>query len=268
MGCGNDFLLFDTRYQDFPHTHTDLMKRLCHRHYGIGADGILLLESSARADVRMRIFNADGSEAEMCGNGIRCFVAWLQHLGFNQSVYSIETMHRIITAQVKDSLIYVDMGVPQDLQWELDINFLDQSVKGHYLNTGVPHVVVLVDQLENVDVNHWGAALRHHVMWKPQGVNANFVQILSKQKIKVRTFERGVEKETLACGTGATAAALVVAYLENWDAPIQVETHSKENLTISFMRTDQSFSKVEMAGSAFQVFEGKVDLNQWDFCVN
>jgi len=260
VGSGNDFVLFDNRNRKFPYFHPHLVKKLCHRQLGIGADGIILLECSAKADVRMRIFNPNGSEAEMCGNGVRCFVAWLQTLGFTRPLYTIETMHRILSTKWENSVVFVDMGAPQDIRWNRTIEFLDQKLIAHHLNTGVPHLVIFVDQVRSVDVELWGETIRNHPMWAPHGVNVNFVQVLSEQKIKIRTFERGVEAETLSCGTGATAGALATAYLENFSEPIIVETKSGEELTITFAREDQTFSKVGMTGSAYCVFNGELDL--------
>ena len=263
VGCGNDFILFDNQDLNFPHTNLKLIQKLCCRHWGIGADGILLLEPSLQADARMRIFNADGSEAEMCGNGIRCFAARLHALNVNQSSFCIETMHRLIKVHIKNSHIYVEMGAPQNIRWNQKIKCLDRIVEVDYLDTGVPHIVLFVDQIEKVDMSLLGPTLRNHEAWGAKGANVNFVQVLPNNQIKLRTYERGIEGETLACGTGATAAALSTAYKKKMSPPITVKTKLNEKLVISFLLKNQVFSEVEMAGSVQSVFKGEIHLTNF-----
>lgn len=264
VGCGNDFILFDNRQGHFPITQPYLFTKLCHRQFGIGADGVILLEPAEKADFRMRIFNPDNTEAEMCGNGVRCFVKWLISIGLKKSLYSIETKHRLIQASAAETSVKVDMGVPKDEKWNLSLKFLDQQATVHFLNTGVPHAVVFVADVNAIDIQQWGFALRKHAMWQPNGTNVNFVQILSPNKIKVRTYERGVEGETLACGTGSTAAALAAAKQYNISSPIIVETQSKEELIIDFALENEGFSHVSMTGPAHFIFSGEVDLNSFN----
>ncbi len=267
-GCGNDFILIDNRLGEFPVNLPNIFSKLCHRHFGIGADGVILLESSQSADCRMRIFNADNSEAEMCGNGVRCFVKWIETIGCKKPYYIIDTMHRKIKASIKDSFVQVEMGIPKDLRWNIPIEFRDQNLVGHYLNTGVPHVVIFVENVDEIDVNSWGAAVRNHSNWGEQGANVNFVQFISNQKIKARTYERGVEGETLACGTGATASALAADYvygIHQISNPVRmmVETRSKENLFIEFSGKEEEFSNVSMSGPAQGIYRGEVDLDSF-----
>lgn len=261
VGCGNDFVLIDNRSGLFPFNLPNVFSKLCHRQFGIGADGVILLESSLNADCRMRIFNPDNSEAEMCGNGLRCFVKWIETIGYKKNSYLIDTMHRQINASIQGASVYAEMGLPKDVKWNIPIKFLDREVIGHYLNTGVPHVVIFVENVDEIDINTWGAAVRSHSFWGAQGTNVNFVQCISKHKIKIRTYERGVEAETLACGTGATASALAAVSLHQLSNPISVETRSKEILRIDFIRQEDAFSHVSMSGPAQSTYCGEVDLD-------
>lgn len=255
-GCGNDFILFDNRNRQFPHSDPLLFSRLCHRQLGIGADGIILLESSEIGDCRMRIFNPDGSEAHMCGNGLRCFVKWIKTLGYNQNDFRIETKQALLRASCVGRDVSVSMHGPTEVQWDCKIDFQGKVSSLHRLNTGVPHVVIFDDQIDKIDLKSWGPKLRHS-----HESNVNFVQLLADGKLKIRTFERGVEAETLACGTGATAAALAGAYQYGLKGPVTVETLSKEHLEIDFLFDGRQFSEVTMTGPAICTFTGEVELN-------
>lgn len=256
VGCGNDFIFFDNRSGQFPLKQPALFSKLCHRQFGIGADGVILLESSPSADCRMRIFNPDNSEAEMCGNGLRCFIRWIKTLGFEQPLYTIETMQRLIKAAINGNNVSVDMGLPKDVRWNLPVKFLDQQLLGHFMNTGVPHLVIFVQNVDDLDLNAWGPAIQSLPDWKPDGTNVNFAEIISGNRIKLRTYERGVGGETLACGTGATAAALVAASMHRMPSPMTVEVRSKEILTI-----ECSDEQVKMIGPAHCTYCGQIDLS-------
>lgn len=259
VGCGNDFILFDNRLQTFP-TFPSLIQRLCQRQNGIGADGLLLLENSTKADFRLRIFNADGSEAEMCGNGLRCFVKWLIHLGFQSPLYHIEVMQDILTAKQTDNAICIHMGSPQSVQWDISLRFEHQFLRIHSLNIGVPHAVLFFEDIENINLLKLGAYIRNYSLWAPKGTNLTVVQKMDHQKLKIRTYERGVEGETLACGTGAAAAALSAARQNGFSSPIMIQTRSGEELKIEFSFENQKFSNVTLTGSAECTFRGEVDL--------
>lgn len=260
VGCGNDFILLDNRLGDFPKDCPTIFSKLCHRQFGIGADGIIMLETSSQADCRMRIFNSDNSEAEMCGNGLRCFVKWIETLGYKKSHYLIETLYQPLLASIEDSLIQIEMGVPKETIWRIPLEFLGQSKEVHFLNTGVPHAILFVPDVESVPISAWGPAVRNHAQWDKQGANVNFVQCLSRQKLKIRTYERGVEGETLACGTGAVASALAAHYCFNANGPIYVETRSKEILEIDFSKDAGQLTSVRMKGPAQHVYDGEFDL--------
>lgn len=261
VGCGNDFIFFDNRSPFFPLENRPLIQKLCHRQQGIGADGIILLEQSSIADYRMRIFNADGTEAEMCGNGIRCLMRFLEHLGHLGPTYNIETSQRIIQLSHQGPHITAQIGVPSNIKLNIPIQYKEKQLSGHFLNTGVPHLVFFVDDIETIDLATFGPFMRHHSLFNPHGTNVNLAQILSPFLLKVRTYERGVEAETLACGTGAAAVALAAHYLYQQNSPISVETRLKERLTISFKNDTQgNVSEVNMAGPAFCSFQGTVYL--------
>lgn len=260
VACGNDFILFDNREENFPASPT-LIRQLCHRHYGIGADGVLLLENSRQADYRMRIFNSDGSEAEMCGNGLRCFAKWLISLGFPLPPYRIELVKDVLIVSQIQEAICIEMGHLQHVEWNISLSFGDQLLLVHHLYVGVPHAILFVKDITSIDCVGLGMFIRHHPRWQPRGTNVTFVQQLTPQKIKIRTYERGVEGETLACGTGATAAALATAYHYSSNSPITVQTQSSEELTVDFSFHHQEFSQITLTGLAQQIFIGETTLH-------
>lgn len=261
VGCGNDFILFDNRQRDFP-LCPPLIQQLCQRQLGIGADGLILLENTTKleADFRFRIFNSDGCEAEMCGNGIRCFVKWLTNLGLHQASYRIETMQNILKASQIEQNICVEMGSPRNIQWDIPLRFDDQFLRVHYLNIGVPHVILFTENIEDINFLDLGPYIRNHSLWSPRGTNVTVVQKKEgqRQRLKVRTYERGIEGETLACGTGATAAALAAARHYQISSPVCVETRLGEELKIEFTCENQKFSQVTLTGAAKYMFEGKI----------
>lgn len=263
-GCGNDFLLFDNRFQLFPAGNKALIARLCHRQRGVGADGIILLENSLTADFKMRIFNSDGSEAEMCGNGIRCLMKFIQELGFADEKYVVETMNERIPLFHENDEISVKMPSPTEISWSTPLSLNGNTWKIHFLNTGVPHAVIFVGDVLEVDLETIAPKIRFHPQFAPKGTNVNFVALHThSQKIFLRTYERGVEQETLACGTGAVASAIAAAKIHGITSPIHVQTKSQECLKIAFHQDAESvFSNIIMTGPATFVFSGKIDLNR------
>lgn len=264
-GCGNDFILFDNRQKNFPISHPGLIQRLCHRQLGVGADGILLLEPSLnpQADYCMRIFNSDGTEAEMCGNGLRCFIKWLETCGLKGPNYCIEVMHQLYKGSLVDAQVCIDMKNPSEGQWNIPLSFKEKFFQAHFLCTGVPHVVIFVDHIDQVNLHELGPYLRYHPLWQPQGTNVTCVEQIEPQRLKVRTYERGVEAETLACGTGAVAAALAVAYQNHLaKSPLLLETKLGEELSVGFVRQQNLFSHITLTGPAQAIFEGEIDLKQ------
>lgn len=244
-GAGNSFCFFDGRNIDFP---VEEVSSICRQE---GVDGVIVLENSGNtSDIKMRIFNPDHSEAEMCGNGLRCFVGFLSHLGLTKKKYSIETAGGNYLAWQEGKNVRIVWHPPSNFRWSLDDNL-------HFLNTGVPHAVVFVDELESVDVLAKGRFYRYHPYFSPSGANVNFVKVHSKNHISIRTYERGVERETLACGTGAVASALAAAKNFSLTSPIEVSVASKEKITIYF---NESFDAIEMSGPISFIKDGEMRL--------
>lgn len=266
-GCGNDFLLIDNRDLSFPSSEKKLIQRLCHRPEGVGADGIVLLETSQVADFKMRIFNADGSEAEMCGNGLRCLKQFIREQGIYQSPLSIETMQRILQVEMSHDHVKASMGNPSSIKLGINLSVESTNYIVHYLDTGVPHIIHFVDDVESVEVNALGSKLRFHPLFAPKGANANFAQITGPSSLRLRTYERGVEQETLACGTGATAAAIISSILHQLIAPVRVETRSGQSLTIDFsIDENNQITNVTQSGPATYHFKGSFALSKEDLC--
>jgi len=259
-GAGNDFILLDNRAGDIQLDPTQIA-RLCDRHRGIGADGILLLEKASNgADFRMRYFNADGGEAEMCGNGARCLMRFANKVAGAQEKISFETPVGVISAELLGDLVTLHMTQPTDLQLNMKIPVVDENKTVHFINSGVPHVVIPVARIDDVDVRREGSAIRHHKMFSPNGTNVNFIERRGAKKIAIRTYERGVENETLACGTGIVAGALIFAATENASAPITVSARGGDELQVGFEKSDNAFRNVTLTGPAEFVFEGTVEI--------
>ena len=262
-GAGNDFILFDNRTGDID-LDRDQIAQLCDRHRGIGADGVLLLENSTNgADFRMRYFNADGGEAEMCGNGARCFARFANKVGGQKAKLSFETPAGVISAEVKGDLVTLRMTDPTDVRLDIDLPMAGEKTSVHFVNTGVPHVVIPVAKIDDADVQRDGAAIRHHKMFSPNGTNVNFIERHGPNKIAIRTYERGVEDETLACGTGIVASALIFAASEKSSSPITVLARGGDELQVGFEKVDGSFRNVTLTGPAEFVFQGEIDLTSF-----
>jgi diaminopimelate epimerase len=266
-GAGNDFIIVDNR--DLALTSeldSDTIAALCDRHRGIGADGLLAVEPAQKgADFRFRYYNADGGEAEMCGNGARCFGRFIAHLGeIVLKKVTFETMVGTLAAEMIGDDVRIAMSDPTDLKINLDTRISGIAGALHFVNTGVPHVVTFVKDaaaLDELDVYHQGSAIRNHPAFSPAGTNANFVTVLEPSHISIRTFERGVEEETLACGTGMVASALVHHLLTGAPSPIKVDVEGGDTLEIGFERSaDNHFQNVTLTGPADFVFEGEIDI--------
>src|SRR5881398_3204781 len=247
-GAGNDFVLIDNRAGEV-HLDRGQIARLCDRHRGIGADGILLLEEAANgADFRMRYFNSDGGEAEMCGNGARCFARFANKIAGAQEKISFETPAGVIAAELTGDLVTLHMTEPTDLRLNVMLRVGDENKTVHLVNSGVPHIVIPVQDLDDVDVQREGAAIRYHEMVSPKGANVNFIKKRGARQIAVRTYERGVENETLACGTGVVASALIFDATEKTDGPIGVLVRGGSELNVDFHRDSQRFTDVTLTG--------------------
>ncbi len=260
-GAGNDFVLLDNRAGKLQLSAEEIV-RICDRHRGVGADGILLLERATNgADFRMRYYNADGGEAEMCGNGARCFARFANRVAGPMTSLSFETPAGVIGAQLHGESVSLQMSEPENLRLNLEIPLEGEKLHGHFINSGVPHVVVPVSNLEGVDVKKVGARLRHHEMFAPKGANANFLEKRGPKAIAIRTYERGVEDETLACGTGVVASALIFAAIENQSGPISVLVRGGDTLQVSFSREGNAFTGVTLTGPADFVFDGTIQVH-------
>ena len=260
-GAGNDFILIDNRAGDI-HLNPSQIARLCDRHRGVGADGILLLENpSDHADFRMRYFNADGGEAEMCGNGARCFARFANKVTEAEGKISFETPAGVISAELVGDLVTLQMTEPTDLRLSIPLLIGAEKRIVHFINSSVPHVVVRVTQIGDVDVSREGSAIRRHEMFSPKGANVNFIEKRGADQIAVRTYERGVEDETLACGTGVVAGALVFAVTENAKGPITVIARGGDELRVGVDRIDKQFGNVTLTGPAEFAFEGTIELD-------
>ena len=259
-GAGNDFVMLDNRGGELQ-LRSQQIAQICDRHRGVGADGVLVLEPAANgADFRMRYYNADGGEAEMCGNGARCFARYADRVAGPMEKLSFETPAGVIGAELQGDLVRLEMSEPTGLRVAITIPLADGPIAAHFVNSGVPNVVVAVDDLEQVDVRGLGSAIRRAEMFEPKGTNANFLVQRGERQISIRTYERGVEDETLACGTGVVASALIYAAVQRVDGPIGVLVRGGSELQVDFEREGDQFKNVTLTGPAEFVFEGKIDL--------
>jgi diaminopimelate epimerase len=259
-GAGNDFVMLDNRLGDLQ-LAADQISRICDRHRGVGADGVLVLERAANgADFRMRYYNADGGEAEMCGNGARCFARYASRVAGPMEELSFETPAGVIGAELQGDLVRLQMSEPKEMRLGITIPLPDEEVAAHFVNSGVPHVVVLVDHLEKAEVRRLGSAVRRHELFAPKGTNVNFLHERGPRQIAIRTYERGVEDETLACGTGVVASALIFSAVKNVEGPIGVLVRGGNELQVGFEKAGHEFKNVTLTGPAEFVFEGTINI--------
>jgi diaminopimelate epimerase len=259
-GAGNDFVMIDNRAGDV-RLSAEQIAKICDRHRGVGADGILLIEPATNSsDFRMRYYNRDGGEAEMCGNGARCFARFAEKIAGTGKDLSFETPAGIITAHLHGELVTLNMSEPTDLQLNVTLAVGYETRNIYFINTGVPHVVVPVVNIEEVDVLREGAAIRRHEMFAPKGANVNFLERRSGNKIAIRTYERGVENETLACGTGVVASALIFGATEKTAGPIGVLVRGGNELSVDFRCGGERFTDVTLTGPAEFAFEGTIEI--------
>jgi diaminopimelate epimerase len=260
VASGNDFVVVDNR-RGVVKDALAFTREVCRLHQGAGADGVLLFENSKKANFKMRIINLDGSEAAACGNGFRCIALYAHDVLKYSSRMNFESGSGLIEAEVKDkSIIKVQLMKPRVFEMEGVIEVHKLKLHYAFLDTGVPHVVVFVKDLEKVDVFETGKALRNHARFQPFGTNVNFVEVRGKKEIAVRTYERGVENETLACGTGSTASAVVSVLKGLTELPVSVMTKSGEKLRIDMQKKDDEITKVFLEGKAQIVYKGEYYL--------
>ena len=271
QGSGNDFILIDNRderfYEFLEKTGLclkDFVVRVCERNRGVGADGLIIIENpeDPSNDFRWLFYNSDGSEAEMCGNGSRCAVRFCYEKGIVDEDVSFETLAGVIKAKVLESgkRVRVQLTKPSEPEKRV-ISVNGKQIEGVFINTGVPHFVVPVEDVNNIDVVSTGREIRFHDEFQPKGTNVNFISPSSENTIKIRTYERGVESETLACGTGATASAIVSHIMGITSGkPVMVHTRGGEILTIDF---DDEFKNVFLEGRVVKVFDGILSLDMF-----
>lgn len=251
-GCGNDFLLIDNRQENLPEFSPDLISQMCQPEKGTTIDGLIIVGSSKNADVSMKFYNCDGKEAEMCGNGVRCLMQYLrQKLSYPRTRCLLETKARDLLIRFEDDEIIVHMGPVQALEWNVELVCGKNSYLLQHINSGVPHVVVFVPDVDQIDVQEIGAFFRSHPHFGPAGTNVNFVTITSQsphRTAKIRTFERGVERETLACGTGVCATGYVLQKLYGFSSPIAFQTRSSEWLQVDFELQEGEIDNLTLRG--------------------
>jgi diaminopimelate epimerase len=260
-GAGNDFVMVDNR--DGSRTlSNDQIAHLCNRHRGIGADGLIALEGEPNMP-RMRYYNADGGEAEMCGNGARCFARYTARLtGLESGSLPFLTMAGPLTAELlPGERVRLRMSEPHSLQLAHALMIEGKDMEVHSLNTGVPHAVTFVTDLASVPVVAWGGAIRRHPRFAPAGTNANFAQVMDDGSLSIRTYERGVEEETLACGTGVVASALIYHLRSQVPSPIAVHVRGGDVLEVGFELENGHPSQVTLTGPADFVFEGTMTIS-------
>ncbi len=263
-GSGNDFILIDNRQglvQD--ESLEELIVGACRRRMSVGADGLILIEESRQADFRWRFYNADGSRAEMCGNGARCAARFAYLTGIAGRKLSFETDVGRVGAEVIENRVRIRMTDPNGLRMNQKLVLDEIALNYDFINTGVPHVVISVDINEHVDVVNTGRTIRNHPHFAPAGSNVNFIQPIDDHTISVRTYERGVEDETLACGTGCVAASLVMALRHDWVSPIHVKTRSGEMLQVYYQLADNNVKQVHLEGDARLIYEGRLWKEAW-----
>jgi diaminopimelate epimerase len=263
-GAGNDFVLIDDRDGKVPWEDHFLMAALAGRRTGIGCEGVILVQHSDKADFRMRFLNPDGTEVELCGNGSRCAAAFAHSIGASGTALTMETMCGLIDAQLSDSGVCVWMPEPSKKNYGIELKVGKMSVRGDFINTGVPHFVVQVPNISTVDVEGLGRALRLHPAFAPDGTNVDFVTFRAPNRMSMRTYERGVEAESGACGTGAVACAVVAVETQQFTLPANVKTPSGYDLTIDGDWRHRKCTGLTLSGPVKFVFTGEIDLDDLD----
>lgn len=258
-GAGNDFLVIDNRvYRLDDAAAARLAQRACPRRFGVGADGLLLLDDSPDAGFRMRYYNADGSRAAFCGNGARCLARFAYRRGVAGASMTFESDDGLHRAVIEGQTVRISMADPANVRLNRPLTGYARAKTVHTLNTGADHAVLLSGDLEAEDVENHGRELRYHPLFHPAGTNVNFVRRLDASAIAVRTYERGVEAETLSCGSGGVAAVVAMTLLEGLTPPIKVHTRSGETLTVDFRRGERGIAGVTLQGSAHFVYDGEL----------
>ena len=252
QGTGNDFIILDNRDRHYDGLSKEDVAFLCDRRFGIGGDGLMLLNTGEGVDFVMTYFNSDGRESTMCGNGGRCLVRFANHAGIEKELYRFLAIDGIHEARVEGKNVALKMN---------DVSSIDKREDASVLDTGSPHYVAAVKDIKNFEVFEKGKAIRYNEEFKREGININFVEALSPSQIFVRTYERGVEDETFSCGTGVTAAALVFGQEGSGTKEMEVKTLGGE-LKVRFTKTAEGYSDIWLIGPAEAVFQGNINLTR------
>ncbi len=252
QGAGNDFVIFDNRDGLFPKDNVALIRKICDRRFGVGGDGLMLLEDVEGFDFKMIYYNADGHPGSMCGNGGRCLVSFAHSLGLFDSQTLFQANGNRYTAHMSNDKVSLNM---------LDVNRLETSDGHVFLDTGSPHHVQFEENLKKLDVFSMGRKIRFGDPYSEEGTNVNFVEQVNDNTFKVRTYERGVEDETLSCGTGVTAVALASHFLgKTTSERVRIQTEGG-NLEVSFKASDGKFTDIVLTGPATFVYKGEIELD-------
>lgn len=265
-GSGNDFIIIDNRNNVVDESGlASFIGKVCKRKMSVGADGLILIENSDAADFKWRYYNSDGGRAEMCGNGARCAARFAYLNKIAGKDMSFVTDAGIVYAQVKGDRVKVKMTDPSDFKPDYAIELKQGPLTVSSVNTGVPHVVIRTDSIDDVEVVGIGREVRMHSRFAPAGTNVNFITGLKNGVFAIRTYERGVEDETLACGTGSVASALVTAFRDGAGSPLNLVTRSGAILTIYFKEDKGVFSDIYLEGDARVIYKGKLWGDAWRY---
>lgn len=267
-GAGNDFVLIDNRDTGLSVDWSKAAPEICDRHYGIGADGLLVLTRHEKDDFAMAYYNADGSSGSMCGNGGRCAAYFYLEGTHQQSVHFYSNGYTYSGSITSAGEVRVQMKDPGPIRKDIGMDVLGHRLRLHFIDTGSPHAVIFTDDLpEQLKKEIEGKmffdiakAIRHSPEFMPDGVNVNFIRIRNNRGLSMRTYERGVEDETLACGTGSIACAIVAHAVKGIQSPVDVQTRGNERLEVSFDSVDGKFSNVSLGGPAKVIFKGQYSL--------
>ena len=262
-GAGNDFIMIDDRDLTVPFEDYPLMAAIASRRTGIGCEGIILVQPSDKADFRMRFLNPDGTEVELCGNGARCVARFARDLGIVNRSMTMETMAGLVDAEIVADGVKIWMPDPTNRRYGITLTAGGRAYTGHAISIGCPHFVVPLDaaELESFDVAGVGALLRQHDFFAPDGVNVDFVGYVQPNRIRMRTYERGVEAESGACGTGAVAAAVVGVECAGFTLPVKVSTTAGFELAVDGDWRTQKCTGMTLTGPARRVYDGVIDLD-------
>jgi diaminopimelate epimerase len=278
-GAGNDFVMIDNTDNSVPfEKQQDFVKKICSEKF-IEIDGVIFVDKAVAngSSIRMNYYNRDGSYGAMCGNGARCISLFaIDNKIMNEKEFNIEAVGNLYKAEIlKDGLIRIYFPPPQEYKLNSKVQFDFDSIKGtinvHWIHVGSEHLVIFIDEEQNrkvfsidnlndAKINEWGSPLRFHKVFQPEGANVNFVQILSANELRIRTYERGVERETLACGTGIISSAIISSLVKGMNPPIRVLTQSKEYLTVDFKVDDSKIYDITLKGPAKKISEGEINL--------